>query len=127
MTELSGQRQRPHGRIQEAHRATIGLLFEATNAFEVDAALALFTAQAVIDDPSVGRVFEGRAAIKEYLTTFFVGYQTATTILSMQVSSAGVVAVRTDFTGLYGHEVGNLHFNFDQHGMIKRIHADLEG
>lgn len=117
------------GRVErrDADRTAIVLLFEATNACQVDAALARFAADAIIDDPAVGRVFEGKGAIAEYLRRFFVGYRTVTTIRSMATPAPGTVDVRTDFTGTFGQEVGILRFTFDDEGSIRHLHADLEG
>ena len=51
-------------------------LIDATNAVDVEAALALFTSDAVLDDVSVGDKFANTAGIRRYLQNFFVGYHT---------------------------------------------------
>ena len=43
--------------------AAVGALIAATNGFNVEAALALFTPDAVIDDPSTGHSFVGHAGM----------------------------------------------------------------
>jgi len=37
-----------------------------------------FLEDAVLDDPSVGRKFTGHEGIKEYYTSYFIGYKTQT-------------------------------------------------
>ncbi|MEO8856905.1 MAG: nuclear transport factor 2 family protein [Burkholderiaceae bacterium] len=98
----------------------------ATNAFDVEGALALFTADAVIDDPSTGHRFEGRAGIRDYLQRYFVGYHTVTRLLSIEHPGDQRVRVRVDFTGDFGHEIGVLDIAIDAGGRIVRIDADLE-
>lgn len=58
-------------------------LIAATNAFDVDRVLALFTPEAVIDDPSTGLCFEGQAGIRDYVERYFIGYQTVTRLRSV--------------------------------------------
>lgn len=101
-------------------------LIEATNAFDVDKALVLFTPDAVIDDPSTGHHFDGHSGIRDYLTQFFVGYHTVTTLLSVEAVGKGRSRVRVDFTGDFGHEIGILDLSIDPDGLIVRIDADLE-
>ncbi|HFX0594340.1 TPA: nuclear transport factor 2 family protein [Pseudomonas aeruginosa] len=101
-------------------------LIAATNAFDVERALALFAPDAVIDDPSTGHRFDGQAGIRDYIERYFVGYHTATRILSVKKSGNNRASVRVDFTGDFGHEVGLLEISADDHGLIERIDANLE-
>ena len=107
-------------------RRAADALIAATNAFNVDMALALFTSAAVIDDPSTGQRFDGHAGIHDYLTQFFVGYHTVTRLLSAETMSDRRARVRVDFTGDFGHEIGLLDISVDPGGLITRIDADLE-
>lgn len=107
-------------------RSRLDTLFAATNAFDIDAALDLFAPNAVIDDPSVGAVFSGHAGIRNYLERFFLGYHTATRILTMQPEGQHMARLRVDFTGDFGHETGLLDITFAPSGAIRHIHADLE-
>ena len=101
-------------------------LIAATNAFDVDAALALFAPEALIDDPSTGQRFDGHPGIREYLTQFFVGYHTVTRLLSIEVTGDSRARLRVDFTGDFGHEIGRLDISVGSGGLIRRIDADLE-
>ncbi|NZD53269.1 nuclear transport factor 2 family protein [Rhizobium leguminosarum] len=47
-------------------RAKADALITATNAFDTEAAVTLFTPDAVIDDPSTGHSFDGHAGIRDY-------------------------------------------------------------
>ncbi|MFK0333191.1 nuclear transport factor 2 family protein [Rhizobium sp. NPDC090275] len=96
------------------------------NAFDVEAALSLFAADAVIDDISVGDAFVGHAGVRQYLDRFFVGYNTSSKLLSMVELDTFHSSVRLDFTGDFGHETGILKIAINATGLIERIDADLE-
>ena len=107
-------------------RAVADAFIAATNAFDVEAALALFTPDAVIDDPSTGHRFEAHAGIRDYLERYFLGYRTVTRFLSIRRLGEGRARVRVDFSGDFGHEIGLLALSVDADGLIVRIDADLE-
>ena len=111
---------------QHSLSATADRLIKATNAFDIDAALALFTPDAIIEDPSVGESFAGLARIRDYLERFFVGYHTVTRLLSVEFQGEDQMLVRVDFTGDFGHEIGLLEISVNADGLIVGIHADLE-
>ncbi len=98
----------------------------AANAFDVDAALSLFGSDAVIDDVSVGDAFIGRDGVRDYLERFFVGYHTKSELLSLERLDDFNAAIRLDFTGDFGHEIGALKITVNADGLIERIDADLE-
>jgi ketosteroid isomerase-like protein len=107
-------------------RETADALIAATNAFDVERALALFAPDAVIDDPSTGHRFDGHAGVRDYIEQYFVGYHTATRLLSIKRLANRQARIRVDFTGDFGHEIGLLELSVDAHGLIVRIDADLE-
>ena len=107
-------------------RRVADALIAATNAFAVEQVLGLFAHDAVIDDPSTGHRFDGHAGIRRYVEQYFVGYQTVTRFLSMQRTGPQRARVRVDFTGDFGHEIGNLDISVDAQGLIARLNADLE-
>lgn len=98
----------------------------AANAFDVAAALSLFSTDAVIDDVSVGDAFVGSDGIRDYLERFFVGYDTSSKLLSLEQLDGLHANVRLDFTGDFGHEIGILKITINPDGLIERIEADLE-
>lgn len=107
-------------------RRVADALIAATNAFAVEQVLGLFAHDAVIDDPSTGHRFDGHAGIRRYVEQYFVGYQTVTRFLSMQRLGPQRARVRVDFTGDFGHEIGNLDITVNAQGLIVRLDADLE-
>jgi ketosteroid isomerase-like protein len=112
--------------INNTLRTAADALIAATNAFDTDTAVTLFTPDAVIDDPSTGHRFEGRAGIRNYIEQYFIGYHTVTRVLSIESIGDGKARVRVDFTGGFGHEIGLLDISIDADGLIVRINADLE-
>jgi hypothetical protein len=112
--------------IREADSRIVDTLIDGLNAYDVGAIRALFSASAVIDDPSTGERFEGHLGIQEYVDRFFAGYQTVTKLLSLKSLDAGRVRVRVEFTGAFGQETGRLDLTFDPADLIARIDADLE-
>ena len=101
-------------------------MIAATNAFDVESALRLFTPDAVIDDPSTGHRFAGHAGIREYVERYFLGYNTVTRFLSIKSLGDDRARVRVDFTGNFGHEIGLLEISVNAKGLIIRVDADLE-
>jgi hypothetical protein len=104
----------------------VDTFIQAANAFDVEGVSALFASDAVIDDVSVGNAFVGTEGIRLYLEQFFVGYKTASKLLSLEQLDNFNAVARLDFTGDFGHEIGTLKITIDSDGLIKRIDADLE-
>ena len=98
----------------------------ATNSYDVERVLALFTDDAVIDDPSTGHRFDGHTGIRDYIEQYFIGYHTVTRFLSMESLDDNRARVRVDFTGDFGHEIGLLTMSTNTEGIVVRIDADLE-
>lgn len=104
----------------------VDTFMQALNAFDVEGALALFTSGAVIEDVSVGDAFVGTDGIRLYIEQFFVGYKTASKLLSLERLDDFTAIARVDFTGEFGHEIGSLKIKGSADGLIERIEADLE-
>ena len=98
----------------------------ATNAFDVEAALTLFADDAVIDDVSVGEKFKNTSGVRKYLEKFFVGYKTVTKLESVEVFDKRNAKAQVDFTGDFGHEMGGLNFTLNSDGLILAINAYLD-
>lgn len=71
----------PTGNAATTERATLRRWIAAANTLETSAFLAFFGDGAMLDDPSVGRVYRGRSAIARYFEAYFVGYRTRTRIV----------------------------------------------
>ena len=97
-----------------------------TNASDVDGAISLFAADAVIDDVSVGDALVGIEGVRRYLERFFVGYNTHSELRSLESPDEFNAVVRLDFTGDFAHEIGALKIAANSAGLIQRIDADLE-
>lgn len=104
----------------------VNQFIQFTNVFDVEGTLALFAPDAVIEDVSVGRAFVGTEGIRLYLEQFFVGYDTASKLLSFEQLDDLVALARVDFTGTFGHETGTLRIHANADGLIERIDADLD-
>lgn len=104
----------------------IDTFIQTANSFDVEGVLALFTADAVIDDVSVGKAFVGSEGIRLYLMQFFVGYKTVSKRLSLEQLDGFTTVARINFTGDFGHEIGTLKIKRNTDGLIERIDADLE-
>ena len=105
---------------------TIKQFLKATNAFDVETALALFAPKAVIDDVSVGEKFTNTAGVRNYLEKFFVGYHTVSKLLSVEVLDDRHAKAHIDFTGDFGHETGDLDVTINAGGLIVAIDAYLD-
>jgi ketosteroid isomerase-like protein len=97
-----------------------------TNSKDIKGALALFTNDAVINDPSVGRNFDGIDQVRVYVERFFVGYNTTTKLLRTEQVTENIVKAYVDFTGDFGHETGYLQFETNENELIIRVDADLD-
>lgn len=107
-------------------KALADKFIHALNAFDVETALSFFARDAVIDDVSVGDAFAGVQGIRRYLEQYFVGYRTASKLLSLEQTGAFTAVARIDFTGDFGHEIGSLGMTVNADGLIERIDAHLE-
>lgn len=103
----------------------IAAFVEAANAFDVEAAVSLFSAEATIEDESVGSLFAGPEGVRLYLERYFVGYHTRSSLLGLENRGAGIRA-RLDFVGDFGHETGTLDFTFDSAGLFHIVEASLD-
>jgi ketosteroid isomerase-like protein len=97
----------------------------AANAQDAKAYLAFYTDDAVLDDPSVGRKFKGKAGIGEYFAEYFIGYGTRTQLVSVE-PEAEHLHVEVHFTGDFpeGEIDGVFDVTFDA-DKISFVRADL--
>ncbi|MBG1232807.1 nuclear transport factor 2 family protein [Aestuariivirga litoralis] len=104
---------------------TITKFITSMNAFDVEVALTLFSAKAVIDERSVGKKFKGKSGLREYFEEYFVGYHTVTQLDAIEIIDTTHANAHVDFTGDFGHEKGMLNFAFNKDGLITGVEADL--
>ncbi|GGR57778.1 ketosteroid isomerase-like protein [Nocardioides luteus] len=98
----------------------------ATNAHDPTGYLAFFAADAVLDDPSVGDVFEGHAGIGEYFRSYFIGYNTQTRLISTEPRD-GYLHVEVEFTGTFPERrIGGIFdITLTADHLIQHVRADL--
>jgi ketosteroid isomerase-like protein len=107
------------------HDAVISDWIAATNSHDTARFLTFFTPDAVLEDPSVGEVFEGHEGVGQYFDSYFVGYNTQTRLVRMEPRD-GILHIEVDFTGDFpgGQTAGT--FDITLVGdMISHVRADL--
>ena len=106
-------------------RTRIDEWIAASNAHDTAAYLAFFTDDAVLDDPSVGDVFEAAEGLRRYFETYVIGYATQTRVLRV-TDEGDHVHVEVEFTGTFPGNVIRGYFDIrfagDRFAFIK---ADL--
>jgi hypothetical protein len=97
-----------------------------SNSYDTEKYLAFYAENAVLDDPSVGRKFNGRIGIKEYFNSYFIGYKTQTKKVKIIVKDENQAHLEVEFTGDFpeGKIGGTFDFKFEA-GKIIYVLADL--
>jgi hypothetical protein len=96
-----------------------------SNAFDTEKYLAKYKEDAVLDDPSVGRKFIGRKGIRDYFTSYFIGYKTQTRLVKLNINN-NEAYLEVEFTGEFPE--GKIRGSFDMvfnGGKIESVKADL--
>jgi len=96
------------------------------NCYDTENYLTFYQPDAVLDDPSVGSTFTGHAGIRKYFTSYFIGYQTKTKLVSLVIESDKHAYLEVAFTGNFPE--GNINGTFDftfKDGKIAFVKADL--
>lgn len=97
----------------------------AANQFDAKKYVSFFLPDAVLDDPSVGRKFNGHKGIKDYFDSYFIGYNTQTRLVKLTINGDSA-HVEVHFTGDFpGGEVGGTFDITFQDEKIAFIKADL--
>ncbi|UKT62755.1 nuclear transport factor 2 family protein [Pedobacter mucosus] len=98
---------------------------EVGNSYNTEKYLDFFLDDAVLDDPSVGRIFVGYDGISEYYTSYFIGYETQTELMKIDIKENSTY-VEVEFTGKFpeGKIGGSFELNFSNE-KIASIKADL--
>lgn len=98
---------------------------DVSNAYDVEKYLSFFLEDAVLDDPSVGRKFVGHDGIKEYFTSYFIGYKTQSKLVKIAIDN-NVAYIELAFRGEFpeGEINGTFELSFKD-GKIAGAKADL--
>lgn len=101
-------------------------LLNKSNNYDTEKYLEKWNKNAVLDDPSVGKVFEGHAGIKKYFESYFIGYKTNTRLEKLKIISENEAHIEVEFTGEFpeGKIGGTFEFVFKE-GKIEKAKADL--
>lgn len=98
---------------------------EASNSYNTQKYLEFYLDDAVLDDLSVGRKFIGHKGIKEYYTSYFIGYKTQTKLVKLDIKQNSIY-VEVEFTGEFpeGKIGGSFEITF-KNEKIELLKADL--
>lgn len=99
---------------------------EAGNAFDTIKYLDFYLTDAVLDDPSVGRKFLGHKGIEDYFNSYFIGYNTNTELVKLDISDEYNVYLEVKFTGDFPEgEIGGTFEVTFKNNKISYLKADL--
>lgn len=98
----------------------------ASNNFDTEKYLEMYHKEAILDDPSVGRKFEGYPGIRDYFESYFTGFNTQTQLTDLSFIG-DKVHLEVEFTGDFpeGRIGGIFDFMFKE-GKIAAVKADLK-
>lgn len=98
----------------------------ASNAFDTEKYLGFYLPEAILDDPSLGRRFQGHRGITEYFDNYFIGYNTYTKQVDITITNEESVHLEVEFTGDFpeGKIRGTFDFKF-KNSKIAFVKADL--
>jgi len=97
----------------------------AGNNYDTGKYLEKFQEDAVLDDPSVGRKFIGIEGIREYFTSYFIGYKTQTRLTKLTLGDNNA-HLEVEFTGNFPEgKIGGMFDFVFRDGKIQSVMADL--
>lgn len=98
----------------------------ASNGLDTKKYLEFYLPDAVLDDPSVGRKFNGHKGITEYFESYFIGYNTHAEPVDLTTTDDGNTHLEVLFTGNFpeGKIGGTFEFKF-KNGKIAFVKAGL--
>lgn len=98
---------------------------EVSNSYNIEKYLDKYLKDAELDDPSVGEKFVGHEGIKDYYSSYFIGYKTQTKITKLEINN-DTAYMEVEFTGEFpGGKIGGM-FDFTfKDGKINKVKADL--
>ena len=71
----------------------------AGNAFETNTYLGKWHKNAVLEDPSVGQIFNGHPGIQKYFEDYFIAYKTNTRLINLEIITGNTAHIDVEFTG----------------------------
>jgi len=99
----------------------------ASNAFDTKRYLSFYLENAILDDPSVGKIFKGHKGMQDYFESYFIGYNTSMELVALTISDDGTAAhLKVTFRGDFPEGIigGIFDFQFREE-KIAFIKADL--
>ena len=99
---------------------------EISNSYNTEKYLEKYLEDAILNDPSVGKKFIGHQGIREYYTSYFIGYKTQTRLLKLDIQNNNA-HMEVEFTGEFpeGKIEGIFDFTF-KNQKIETVEADLK-
>lgn len=99
---------------------------EKSNTYDTKNYLEKWQENAVLDDPSVGKVFKGHLGIKNYFENYFIAYKTQTRLVKLEIIFDNEAHIEIEFTGEFPErKIGGI-FDFTfKDGKIAKAKADL--
>lgn len=98
---------------------------DAGNSYNAERYLEKYLEDAVLDDPSVGRKFEGHKGILDYYTRYFIGYETQTRLTKLDIKENRAY-LEVEFTGTFPEgKIGGMFDITFKDGKIATVKADL--
>ena len=97
-----------------------------SNSYDTEKYLSFYAEKVILDDPSVGRKFNGKNGIQEYFESYFIGYQTQTKKVGLVVKDENQAHLEVEFTGDFpeGKVGGTFDLTFNN-GKIEFVLANL--
>lgn len=97
-----------------------------SNAYDTKNYLEKWDEDAVLDDPSIGQVFQGHSGIKKYFESYFIGYKTQTRLIKLDLIGDNEAHIEVEFTGEFSEGKINGVFDFTfKDRKISKAKADL--
>ena len=98
----------------------------ASNAYDTASYLKMWSKDAILNDPSVGRVFKGHTGIRQYFEDYFIGYKTKTRLIRLTIINDNTTHLDVEFTGEFSEgKIGGVFELTFKEGKISVAKADL--
>lgn len=98
----------------------------AGNDFDTERYLEFYHPDAILEDPSVGKQFAGHKGINDYFDSYFIGYNTKTKLVVLDIKDQENAHLEVEFSGDFSEEKigGTFDFKFQEEKIIF-LKADL--